>query len=69
MFSPKNVAATRSVAGSTKQLRIPIVLTGSTHAQLGDDFAARRLCRARLAGIDGATDLYELHAETAAEER
>jgi len=61
-----NVAS--RVEGATKQLRIPIILTGSSHAQLGDDFATRRLCRVRLAGIDGATDLYELHAETATEE-
>ncbi len=56
------------VEGATKQLGIPIMLTGSTHAQLGNGFATRRLCRARLPGIDGATDLYELHAETATEE-
>src|SRR5579875_490276 len=67
-----NVAS--RVEGATKQLGIPIILTGSTHAQLtGGDasppgFATRRLCRARLPGIDGATDLYELHAETATEE-
>jgi adenylate cyclase len=56
------------VEGATKQLGIPIILTGSTHAQLGDGFATRRLCRARLPGIDGATDLYELQAETATEQ-
>ncbi len=56
------------VEGATKQLGIPILLTGSTHAQLADGFATRRLCRARLPGIDGTTDLYELHAETASEE-
>jgi adenylate cyclase len=62
------------VEGATKQLGIPILLTGSTYAQLtggGSDssgFATRRLCRARLPGIEGATDLYELHAETATEE-
>jgi adenylate cyclase len=62
------------VEGATKQLGIPIILTGSTHDQLtGGDagptgIATRRLCQARLAGIDGATDLYELHAETASEE-
>jgi adenylate cyclase len=62
------------VEGATKQLGIPIILTGSTHAQLtGGDagptgFATRRLCRVRLPGIDGATDLYELHAETATQE-
>ncbi len=56
------------VEGATKQLGIPILLTGSTHAQLADGFATRRLCRARLPGIDGTPDLYELHAETATEE-
>jgi adenylate cyclase len=61
-----NVAS--RVEGATKQLGIPIMLTGSTQAQLGNGFATRRLCRARLPGIDGATDLYELHAETATEE-
>jgi adenylate cyclase len=61
-----NVAS--RVEGATKQLGIPIILTGSTHAQLGDDLATRRLCRARLPGIEGATDLYELHAETATAE-
>jgi adenylate cyclase len=61
-----NVAS--RVEGATKQLGIPIILTGSTHSQLGDGFATRRLCRARLPGIDGATDLYELHAETATQQ-
>jgi adenylate cyclase len=53
------------VEGATKQLGIPLIITGSTHAQLGDGFATRRLCRARLVGIDGITELYELHAESA----
>jgi adenylate cyclase len=61
-----NVAS--RVENATKQFHIPIILTGSTHAQLGDGFATRRLCRARLPGIDGATELYQLHAETPTEE-
>jgi adenylate cyclase len=56
------------VEGATKQLGIPLLITGSTHAQIGEDFATRRLCRARLVGIDCATDLHELHAEKASEE-
>jgi adenylate cyclase len=60
-----NVAS--RVEGATKQFQMPIILTGSTHAQLGDAFATRRLCRARLPGIDGSTDLYQLHAERATE--
>jgi adenylate cyclase len=53
------------VEGATKQLGIPLIITGSTHAQIGDGFATRRLCRVRVVGIDGTTDLYELHAERA----
>ncbi len=56
------------VEGATKQLGVPLLITGSTHAQLGDDFATRRLCRARLVGIDCTTDLHELHSENAPEE-
>ncbi|HEY7422700.1 MAG TPA: adenylate/guanylate cyclase domain-containing protein [Gemmataceae bacterium] len=53
------------VEGATKQLGIPLLITGSTHAQLGDGFATRRLCRVRLVGIEGTTDLHELHSENA----
>ncbi|HEY7315386.1 MAG TPA: adenylate/guanylate cyclase domain-containing protein [Gemmataceae bacterium] len=53
------------VEGATKQLGIPLIITGSTHAQLGDGFATRRLCRVRVVGIDGTTDLHELHSENA----
>jgi adenylate cyclase len=56
------------VEGATKQLGIPLLITGSTRAQIGDSFATRRLCQARLVGIDGATELYELHAEEASPE-
>ena len=60
-----NVAS--RVEGATKQLGIPIIITGSTHARLVEGFATRRLCRVRLVGIDGATDLYELHSEDVTE--
>jgi adenylate cyclase len=53
------------VEGATKQLGVPLLITGSTRAQVGETFAARRLCRARLAGIADPVDLYELHAEGA----
>jgi len=53
------------VEGATKQLGIPLIITGSTHAQLRDGLPTRQLCRARLVGIDGITELYELHAESA----
>ncbi len=53
------------VEGATKLLGIPLLITGSTRAQLGDGFATRRLCRVRVFGVAEAVDLYELHAETA----
>jgi adenylate cyclase len=52
------------VEGATKQLCVPILITGSTYAQLAGGFATRRLCRVRVVGIDGPVDLYELHAAT-----
>jgi adenylate cyclase len=56
------------VEGATKHLKIPILITGSTRAQIGDAFAVRRLCQVRVVGIQGAVDLYELHGETASAE-
>jgi adenylate cyclase len=51
------------VEGATKHFGIPLLLTGSTRAQIGDSFAVRRLCKVRVVGIDGAVDLYELADE------
>ena len=56
------------VEGATKQLGIPLLITGSTRAHLGETFAARRLCKVRVVGIQGAVDFYELFAERASEE-
>jgi adenylate cyclase len=50
------------VEGATKQLGVPLLITGSTRAPLGDALATRRLCRARVVGIEGPVDLYELYA-------
>jgi adenylate cyclase len=50
------------VETATKQLGVPIVITGTTRAQLADSFATRRLGRARLAGVAQPVDLYELHS-------
>ena len=50
------------VEGTTKQLGLPILITGSTHVQLGGTFATRRLCRVRVVGIEAPVDLHELHA-------
>jgi adenylate cyclase len=56
------------VEGATKHLGIPLLITGSTRAQIGDAFATRRLGRVRVVGIETPVDLYELHAETATPE-
>jgi adenylate cyclase len=56
------------VEGATKQLGVPILITGSTRAKLGDGFATRRLCKVRVVGILGAVDLCELYAEAASPE-
>jgi adenylate cyclase len=51
------------VEGATKQLGVPIMMTGATRERIGETFATRRLCQARVVGIRGTVDLYELHAE------
>jgi adenylate cyclase len=57
------------VEGATKQLGVPILITGSTRAQLPEGaFATRRLCKVRVVGVLGAVDFYELHAEAASPE-
>jgi adenylate cyclase len=53
------------VEGATKHLGVSLLITGSTRYLLGRSFATRRLCRARIRGLAGEVDLYELHAETA----
>ena len=56
------------VEGATKQLGIPVLVSGSTRAQLAAEFATRRLCKVRVAGIADAVDLYELHSDAASAE-
>src|SRR4029079_14685321 len=53
------------VEGATKQLGVPVLITGSTHAARGvHALATRRLCRVKVVGIDRQVDLYELHNST-----
>jgi adenylate cyclase len=56
------------VEGATKHLGVSLLITGSTRSSLGDKFATRRLCRARVVGIAGEVELHELHAESATPE-
>jgi adenylate cyclase len=53
------------VEGATKHLGVSLLITGSTRALVGNTFATRRLCRARVVGIAGEVELHELHAESA----
>lgn len=48
------------VEGATKRFSLPVLITGSTKAQLSDAFAVRRLCQVRVVGIASAVELYEL---------
>jgi adenylate cyclase len=67
MYGPlgSTVNLASRVAGATKHLRIPILITRSTCSELGKEMATRRLCQVRMVGIHEAIDLYELHGKEA----
>jgi adenylate cyclase len=56
------------VEAATKQLGVRILITGSTRSQLGRGFATRRICKARLTGMDEPVDLFELQSDAVADE-
>jgi adenylate cyclase len=58
-----NVAS--RVEGATKFLGIPVLITGSTRGKVNEAFATRRLCRARVYGINDPIHLYEVFDEKA----
>jgi adenylate cyclase len=49
------------IEGATKQLGVPLLVSGSTREQLSPRFAARRLFQVRMVGIPEPVQLYELH--------
>ena len=49
------------VEGSTKYLGVPIIITAATKERLHGDIAVRRLCRARVVGINDPVELFQLH--------
>jgi adenylate cyclase len=51
------------VEGATKQLGVPLLVSGTTRTQLPEAFALRRLCRARVVNVQGPVDFYELAGE------
>jgi adenylate cyclase len=53
------------VEGATKYLGVPALITSSTRALLDKRFCTRCLGQFRVAGVNGAVDLYELFGEDA----
>lgn len=53
------------VESATKQMGVPLVITGFTKGHLLDSFATRRLCKVRVVGIQAPVDFHELYAEAA----
>lgn len=53
------------VESATKQMGTNILITRSTHDLLQGSFATRRICCARVVGIDEPVDLFELQGEYA----
>ena len=51
------------VQGATKFVRTPLVITGATADQIGDEFPKRRLCSAEVVNIAEPVVLYELRAD------
>jgi adenylate cyclase len=49
------------VEAAVKEFGLPVLITGATRQRLGEAFATRRLCRARVAGLREEVDLHELH--------
>jgi adenylate cyclase len=56
------------IEGAVKEFGLPVLITGATRQRIGEAFATRRLCRARVAGLREAVDLYELHGTEATAE-
>jgi adenylate cyclase len=52
------------VQEATKELRLPLLITGPTRAQLPDNFLTRRLGQMQLPGVKEPVLLYELQGET-----
>src|SRR5262249_29288637 len=48
------------VQGATKHLKVPLLITGPTRQELGDEFAVRRLCLVRVVNMRQPVVLYEL---------
>jgi adenylate cyclase len=56
------------IQGLTKQWKVSTLMAESTAARLPADTLKRRLCRARVVGLDGEVDLFQLMSEEEADE-
>jgi adenylate cyclase len=70
MYGPlgNTVNVASRVAGATKYLHIPILITRSTRDLTDSAFATRRLCQVRVVGIQEPVNLFELHGLVASAE-
>jgi adenylate cyclase len=55
------------VESASKQLGVPVLITGATRAKLDKSFDTRRLCRCRLVGAAEAVDVFELTQQSSPE--
>lgn len=55
------------VQGATKYLMSPLLITGATRKQLGDDFSGRQLCDIRVVNVREPVSIYELRPNADAE--
>lgn len=60
-LGPTSNLASR-VQGATKFLQVPLLVTGATRRKLGDEFATRRLTKAKVVNIAEPVELVELIA-------
>jgi adenylate cyclase len=56
------------VQGLTKYLKCRLLVTEATRRQLGAEFAARRVCRTRVKGIQEPVHLFEVDSAAAGRE-
>jgi adenylate cyclase len=56
----KGVNLASRVQGATKYLRVKVLVTGDTRAQLGAQFQTRRLCKVRVVNMAEPAELYEV---------
>jgi adenylate cyclase len=63
MYGPQGamVNLASRVEGVTKQLGVAILMSGTTHELVSGSFLTRRLCSARVVGLEEPVELFQLH--------